>query len=255
MEKKNSSDIHKDHRKRVRARFIQDGNLDSFQYHQILELLLFYAVPRKDTNELAHNLLNEYGSFHELLNAKPEELMKRCNLTEPAAVLLSIIPHISRKYLNSTWDMNKSSSFSSFSTASEYLNSILAGKPYESFYMLCLDAHKRLKKCVKISDGNSNSSPIYIDNVLSSALLYKASFVIIGHNHPGGTLKPSSNDVAVTRKIRDTLKPFAIRVLDHIIVCGEENYSFAVNGLLKLGYDGEYDDEEVENKASEDTEE
>lgn len=239
MKKISPSDIHKDHRKRVRARFIKDGNLDSFEYHQILELLLFYAVPRKDTNELSHMLLAEYGSFHALLNAKPEELMKRCKLSEPAAVLITMIPHIARKYLNSSWMRDNASVIASLSAASEYFNSILAGKPYESFYMLCLDNNKRLKKCVKISDGNSDSSPVYIESVVSDALLYNASFVIIGHNHPGGTLKPSSGDVNVTQKIKLAFEPLGIKMLDHIIVCGEENFSFARKGLCNLKYNVE----------------
>lgn len=233
------SEVHKGHRKRVRARFIKDGNLDSFEYHQVLELLLFYAVPRKDTNVLAHRLLAEYGSFHALLNAKPEELMKRCSLPETAAVLITMIPHIARKYLNSSWTKDNSNVISSLGAANEYFNSILAGKPLESFYMLCLDINKRIKRCVKISDGSSNSTPVYIDNVVSDALLYKASFVIIGHNHPSGTLKPSANDVAVTQAIKNALEPIGIKVLDHIIVCGEENFSFARKGLCNLKYNVE----------------
>lgn len=236
MKKVNPSEIHKDHRKRVRARFIKDGNLDSFEYHQVLELLLFYAVPRKDTNELAHQLLNEYDSFHELLNAKPEELMKRCGLTEPAAVLITMIPHIARKYLGSLWVSDNSNVIASLSVASQYFDSILQGQPFESFYMLCLDNNKRLKKCVKISDGNSNSSPIYIEQIVSSALLHNAVFVIIGHNHPGGTLKPSSADINITNKIKNAFEPLGIVVLDHIIVCGEENYSFARNKICGLKY-------------------
>lgn len=236
MEKLKPSEIHKDHRKRVRARFIKDGNLDNFEYHQVLELLLFYAVPRKDTNELAHQLLHEYGSFHALLNAKPEELMNRCNLSEPAAVLITMIPHIARKYLSSLWTKENSNVISNLSVASQYFDSILQGKPYESFYMLCLDANKRLKKCVKISDGNSNESPVYVEQVVSDALLHKAVFVIIGHNHPGGTLKPSAADITITNKIKNALEPLGIIMLDHIIVCGEENYSFARNKICGLKY-------------------
>lgn len=231
------SDIHKDHRKRVRARFIQEGNLDSFEYHQILELILFYAIPRRDTNELAHYLISEYGSFHELLNAKPEELMKRCSISESAAVLITMIPCIARRYLYSVWKSENSKVVTSLSTASECFTSLLAGKPFESFYMLCLDINKRLKKVVKISDGNHSSSPVYVENVVSSALLHSTSFVIIGHNHPSQTKKPSGSDVDITQNIKRALEPLGIKMLDHIIVCGEENYSFARHGLCSLRYD------------------
>lgn len=226
--------LHKGHRKRVKARFIKDGNLDSFEYHQILELLLFYAIPMKDTNEMAHKLLNEYGSFHNLLNASPEDLMKRCKVTESAAVLISMIPHLSRRYLNSAWDKNVR--INSLNIASEYFNSLLAGEPYESFYMLCLDVNKRLIKAVKISEGNVGGAHIYIDKVVDWALLYKTSYVLIGHNHPSGTMKPSKSDVDATEKIKLALETINMLLLDHIIVCGRKNYSFAENRLCNLKY-------------------
>lgn len=226
--------LHKGHRKRVKARFIKDGNLDSFEYHQILELLLFYAIPMKDTNEMAHKLLNEYGSFHNLLNASPEDLMKRCKVTENAAVLISMIPHLSRRYLNSAWDKNVR--INSLNIASEYFNSLLAGEPYESFYMLCLDVNKRLIKAVKISEGNVGGAHIYIDKVVDWALLYKTSYVLIGHNHPSGTMKPSKSDVDATEKIKLALDTINMLLLDHIIVCGQKNYSFAENRLCNLKY-------------------
>lgn len=228
------NNIHKGHRQRVKARFIKDGNLDSFEYYQILELLLFYAYPMKDTNEIAHKLIEEYGSFHNLLNAKPEDIVKRCGVTENVAVLISMMPHIARRYLNSAWDKNVK--IDSFSVASEYFNSMLAGESYESFCMLCLDANKRLKKAVKLSEGNVGGAHIYIENVIEKALLYKASFVIIGHNHPSGTMKPSKSDMEATMSIKNALYTIKVPVLDHIIVCGEQNYSFALNNLCNLKY-------------------
>lgn len=228
------SNLHKDHRKRVRERFIKEGNLDSFQYHQIIELLLFYAVPRRDTNEIAHKLLNEYGSFHNLLNAKPEDIMKRCKVSEQTAVLLSLIPHISRRYLNSKWDKNVC--IKSINTAAEYFYSLLAGQPYESFYMLCLDGNKILNKAVKISEGSIDQSHIYIDKVVDAALLHKSSFVIVGHNHPSGTLKPSNADLNATNIIYNALKTINVVLLDHVIICGKYRFSFAEKKLCNLRY-------------------
>lgn len=229
--------IHAGHRRRFREKFIQDGSLDNFKDHEILEFILFYAYPRKNMNEKAHIILREYGSFHEILNATPEELMKRCNLTERAAVLITMIPDISRRYLSSCWERDNANIISNYKAASDYFDSRMAGKIYESFYMLCLDNRKKIRKCVKISDGNEYTSPVYIDKVVANALLYKSSFVIIAHNHPSGTPRPSTGDLDVTRKIKDSLEPFGIRVLDHIIVCGEDNFSFANKGLCNLKYD------------------
>lgn len=233
-EKDKKVNLHKDHRKRVRARFIREGSLDSFEYHQILELLLFYAIPMKDTNELAHELLLKYGSFHNLLNANPEDIMLRGGVTENTAVLISLIPHLARKYLNSKWDKNVK--VDSIDLAVDYFRSLLVGKPYESFYMLCLDAGKRLNKAVKISDGTLNQSHIYIGRIVESAIVHKSVFVIIGHNHPSGTLKPSNADFAATEKIISALKTINVKVIDHVIVCEGKYFSFAERSLYNLRY-------------------
>ena len=230
-----NKNLHTNHRQRVRARFIRDGDLDSFEEHQVLEMLLFYAVPRKDTNELSHRLLNEYGSLFNLMNAKPEEIMKRCKISETTAVLISMIPFVCRKFLASGLDSDKPL-ISDFNIAKSYFEAALAGQPFESFYMICLDLNKKLKKVVKISDGVSNSAPIYIEKIISDALLYNSAFLIIGHNHPSGTPNPSIADLDVTMKIVNACMPLNIRILDHIIVCGEDSFSFAKKGLCGLGY-------------------
>lgn len=231
-----SKNLHTDHRKRVRARFIKDGNLDSFEEHQVLELLLFYAIPRRDTNEIAHKLLNEFGSLFTLMNTKPEEIMNRCKLSESTAVLITMIPFICRKFLTSGLNSSEYPYILDFNTARSYFEAVLIGQAFESFYMLCLDLNKKLKKVVKISDGNSNSAPIYIEKVVSDALLYNSSFVILGHNHPSGTIKPSNADLEVTLKIINAFNFINIKVLDHIIICGEQSFSFAQKGLCGLKY-------------------
>lgn len=230
-----SNDLHKNHRKRVRERFKKDNDLDSFEEHQVLELLLFYAIPRRDTNELAHKMINEFGSLYNLMNANPDEIEKRCKVSEQTSVLITMIPHIFRKFLLSKIN-SENIVINSFSIAKNYLEALLAGKPFESFYMMCLDMNKRLKKVVKISDGNSNSSPIYMEKVVGDAILYKSSFVIIGHNHPSGNQNPSNADLEVTRQIVNALLYVNIKVLDHIIICGETNFSFAKKNLCNLKY-------------------
>jgi len=229
-------DIHHGHRERVRKRFIKEGSLDSFEYHQVLELLLFYAIKGRDTNKLAHKLINEYGSFHNLLNARPEDIMQRCKVSETTAVLISIIPHLCRKYLGSSYDKNGTIFMDSYKVITKYFTSLLAGKPFESFYMLCLDANKKLNKTVKISEGNVSSSYIHIDKVIDLALLYKSSFVIIGHNHPAGTTKPSESDINITNKIKFALETINIALIDHIIICGSFTYSFLRENVFNISY-------------------
>ena len=226
--------IHKGHRHRVRMRFINDEGLENFEYHQILELLLFYAVPMKDTNELAHKLLNEYGSFHNLLNAKPQDIMQKCGVSESTAVLISLIPHLSRAYSRSV--MEKKAQISSLSVAVEILNSILGYRSYECFCMLCLDKKKRLIKEVILNEGAVDGVQIYPAKLVETVILHKACYVILGHNHPAGTCAPSEADVNTTRKIINALSIVNVDVLDHIIVCGDSNFSFAEKNVCGLGY-------------------
>ena len=230
-----TKNLHANHRKRVRARFIKDGDLDSFEPHQVLELLLFYAIPRRDTNELAHKLLNEYGSLYTLMNAKPEDIVKRCKVSETTAVLITMIPYVYRKFLTSGLIKEKKI-IDSFDKAYKYFESELTGRPYECFFMLCLDMNKRAKKMLQISEGAVNSTPIYMDRIVSDAILYNSSFVIIGHNHPSGNKKPSNADTEVTMRIRNALEHVGIQVLDHIIICGDDYFSYAKNNFCHLKY-------------------
>lgn len=232
--KNNTINVHSGHRERVRKRFFNEGSLDNFEYHQILELLLFYSNKRQDTNELAHKLLNEYGSFHALLDAKPEDIMKRCKVSEVTATLISMIPHILKKYLQSKWNRNEI--INSAKVAYKYFESLLIGKGTESFYMLCLDINKRLIRAANVSEGNVRQSYIYVDKVVELAILHRATFVVIGHNHPAGTGKPSSPDLEATTKIKNALSHIGVTLIDHIIVYDDKYFSFAEKELCNLRY-------------------
>ena len=232
--KKNDKNVHSGHRERVRKRFINDNSLDNFEYHQILEMLLFYTNQQRDTNKLAHKMLEEYGSFHTLLDARPEDIMKRCKVSEVTAVLISMIPHILKKYLRSKW--NRREIISSPKIAYKYFQALLLGRGTESFYMLCLDINKRLIREVNVSDGNVRQSYVYIDRILEQAILYQASFIIIGHNHPAGTGKPSSPDVESTNRIRSALDHIGVTLIDHIIIFDDRYFSFAEKELCNLRY-------------------
>lgn len=233
-----TKNLHTNHRERVRDRFISDGNLDSFEEHQILEILLFYTIPRRDTNELAHRIINEFDTLYNLMSCSPEEIMHRCKsikISKQTAVLISMIPHISRKYLQSEQN-RKDPQLTSFSAAAAYFRGLLEGKKKESFYMLCMDINKKVKKVVKISDGNSDKSPIYIEMVVKKALTHEAKFVMIGHNHPAGNTKPSPNDINSTKVIGEALKLVDVVVVDHIIIYNGGYYSFAQNQNCGLSY-------------------
>ncbi|GAE89976.1 RadC family protein [Acetivibrio straminisolvens] len=221
--------VHEGHRKRLKERFLKEG-LDSFEQHQVLELLLFFSIPRRDTNELAHTLLNRYGSLSGVLEADPKDLAATPGIGENSAILLSLIPHLSRRYLNDKW--RDKPELNSSTKAGQYAISLFWGRNYEVFYVICLDAQNRVNYAQLVHEGTINEAPVYPRIIVETALRHKANSVILAHNHPGGTLNPSKADIEATNRIRTALEAISIKVIDHIIVCGGKYVSFAERGLL-----------------------
>ena len=179
--------MHKGHRKRLKERFLRDG-LDSFEQHQVLELLLFYSIPRRDTNELAHKLLKRYGSLSGVFEADTEDLKKVSGIGENSAVLLSLIPDISRRYIKDRWEDRPL--LNSSTKAGKYATSLFIGRIYEVFYVICLDSQNRVNRAQLVHEGTINESPIYPRIIVETVLRHKANSVILAHNHPGGSLTP-----------------------------------------------------------------
>ncbi|MDO5388594.1 MAG: JAB domain-containing protein [Clostridia bacterium] len=224
----------KGHRQRVKERFLNEGNLDSFQDYEVLELILFYAYPMKDTKPIAKRLINMYGSLHNVLNTEPKQLMEEAKVTENIAVYISMFPHVMRRYTKSFY--KKGQIVDCFSTAVNLFSGLLKAQPFESFYLVSLDIGKKIIAIDRINDGNAVEVALCYDNILKKALLNKASFAIIGHNHPSGFCEPSENDYKITGDINRGLELLGIKLLDHIIICGDKNYSFARNRFFGLNY-------------------
>jgi DNA repair protein RadC len=227
--KAESGNVHKGHRDRVRMKFIEEG-LDSFHDHEIIEMLLFYGIPFKDTNVLAHRIIKEYGSLTALLEADPREVSRRCGISLNAACLIAMIVPLSRRYLTAKWG-NKPV-LNSSSKAGEYVLSLFAGRCYEVFYTICLDSQNHVTYAALVHEGTINEAPVYPRIIVETALRHKANSVILAHNHPGGSLKPSNADIEVTKKIYAALKPIAIQVVDHVIAAGDRYFSFAEQGIM-----------------------
>ena len=224
----------KGHRQRVKERFLNDGNFDSFQDYEVLEMMLFYAYPMKDTKPVAKRLINLYGSLHNVLNTDPKQLMQEAGLTENVAVYISMFPHVMRKYTKSFYQKGKV--IDSFLKAVDLFSGLLKAQPYESFYLVSLDVAKKVIAIDRINDGNAVEVNLCYDNILKKALLNKASFVIIGHNHPSGFCEPSGSDYKITRDLNSGLELLNIKLMDHIIICGDKYYSFAKNRYFGMSY-------------------
>ena len=230
-----SAGLHGGHRGRVRERYLNENGLDSFAEHEVLELLLFYCIPQKDTNELAHKMLKEYGSLANLFDAHPLDIAKRCNVNANTSVLIGMIPQLAKRYFRSKWEKNVR--LVSSQLAGQYLIDLFAGRNTEAFYILCLDAQRRLNNAALISEGTVGEAPVYIRNIVQTALLHNSVSVVLSHNHPGGSVSASGADIEATRQIIRTFDLLEINVLDHIVIAGSRYFSFAENGgLLGLRY-------------------
>ncbi|MDD4504588.1 MAG: DNA repair protein RadC [Clostridiaceae bacterium] len=225
MEKK----LHEGHRQRVKSRYLSEG-LDAFEDHQVLEMLLFFCIPMKDTNELAHKMIHEFGSLAGLFEADPKDICKRCKVSENTAILVSLIPSLARRYFKGKWGdkpvLNNSVK------AGEYAISLFAGRIYENFFVICLDSQNRVNYAALVHEGTINEAAVYPRLIVETVLRHQANSIILAHNHPGGSLEPSSADIDVTKKIVTAIEAISSKVMDHIIVAGDKYYSFAEKGLI-----------------------
>ncbi len=222
--------LHAGHRARLRKRFIEEG-LDTFEDHQVIELLLFFAIPRRDTNELAHLLLRRYGSFSALLEADPVDLAQTEGVGEAAATLLSLVPALTRRYsVDRTRQERKTLNTSE--RAAEFLVPLMAGRSEEVFYIVCLDTQCRVIVPALVVEGLPDRAHIEPRQAVAMALRHKAHSVILAHNHPTGQAKPTTADHRATQSLVGAFGAIDIVVRDHIIVAGNDWYSFSRAGDL-----------------------
>ena len=221
--------IHDGHREKMRRRF-QETGLEGFADHEALELLLYYAIPRRDTNELAHRLLTRYGSLSALLQAPIEDLRRVEGVGESAAVLLKLVPAFVYKAQRSA---GQETVLNSTEKAGRYLFSCFAGERNEVIYQLCLDRKGKLLARKRLSEGGSAAAELNIRRLVENALLSSASAVILSHNHPSGIALPSREDYATTQQAQDALRTIGVELLDHIIVAEDDYVSLADSGILR----------------------
>ena len=220
--------IHSGHRERLRSRFLKEG-LDNFEEVNALELLLFYCIPRKDTNELAHALLDHFGSFHQVLDATPDELMTVPGIGEGTATFLPLIASACRYYRVN--QANNVTALDTIEKCGDYLVNYFHGRKNETIMLLCLDAKCKRIVCREIGEGSVNSASVSARRVAEIALSVNATSVILAHNHPSGIALPSTDDINTTKLIAKSLHAVDIVLTDHIIVAEDDYVSMAQSGL------------------------
>ena len=226
--------IHTGHRERMRKRFIEQGNADGFEDHEMLEMLLYYAVKRSDTNALAHKMIDSFGSFHALLDASVPEIMESCGVSEATAFLVSLMPYIARRYGGSA--NGQKSRIGSKNDAFDIIQPMITDHASEQFFVVCLDEGYNVIKLKRLAQGTATSTEVRLEAIISMVIKHKAAYAIIAHNHPGHTYGPSGDDIAATEKIKSAFAIINVVLLDHIIICGDKCFSFAQNRICGLHY-------------------
>ena len=238
MEQQNKKkNVHEGHRERMRNKYVNKG-IEVFEQHEILEMLLFYAIPRKNTNDIAHRLLEACGSLSAVFDA-PIDILMQQGLSYNAAVLLHMIPDLSRAYQSDKFD-NEEKIITDENIGKKMVH-LFAGKNEECVYAFFLDAKGKEKHSGIISKGDASSAPLFSKDIVSIAARCKAVTVIIAHNHPSGVAFPSRADLEATADIADALDTIGIHLADHIIVADRDYISLSSTPPFSRMFD--YDSE------------
>ena len=226
--KSKNENIHKHHRIRLKSQFINNG-ISALTDIQKLELLLFYSIPQKDTNPLAHKLINEFGSLKNVFSADYEPLMKVDGIKENSATLIKLIGSlnsilsmpISTKRINTAYE------------AKEFCSKLFVGVEIEQFYVICLSKNNQIQKYKLIQSGSSDEVTVQIRNITEFALNTNCNRIIITHNHPYGEAIMSDEDCSFTYALICSCMLNSIEIIDHIIIGKDKACSLASQRILQ----------------------
>jgi DNA repair protein RadC len=217
------------HRERLRERFLKAG-AETLPDYEVLELLLFGAIPQKDTKPIAKELLEKFGSFDEVLAASPEALMEVKGIKESAAVLLKAVQASIQLALQTR--VRNADVISSWNDLLNYCKSRMAHDATEQFRLIYLDRKNKIIADEAQQRGTVDHTPVYPREVVKRALELNASALIMVHNHPSGDPTPSRADIEMTKKVKDAAASVNIVLHDHVIVSRGGHVSFKSEGLI-----------------------
>lgn len=217
--------IHSGHRKRVKANVIKNG-FSQLEEHKLLELMLFYSIPREDTNELAHKLINHFGSFEEVFKADIKQLKRVDGVGENTAIMIAVMGETFNRISKSK--PPKKRVYKSTEDLKELAGALLEGEKKEKVFLMCFDAKKILKRYTVISEGDEVSSEINMKEVIKNLVDSDSSIAVLAHNHPTSSAEPSAADIDSTRMVCVTLRKIGYALADHIIV-GENGEVYSMH--------------------------
>ena len=229
----NKENIHEKHRERLRNLYKNFG-IDSFSDHEVLEMLLYFSIPRKDTNETAHKLINKFGSLSAVLEANAHDLLSVSGIGAKSAEHISYTGAVIRAYENDKAKqyaiLEASSELSDPKTIKNILTGLFSGIKNEAFYLIFLNTRKKIIGKEKLTEGTIDTAEVYSRNVITAALRANAHSVIMAHNHLSGNPYPSNSDLSTTRVVQNALRTINVQLIDHYIIGGKE-----VSGIIEMG--------------------
>jgi len=222
-------ELHAGHRERMKNRFLKNG-LEGFDDVNVFELLLFFVLPRQDTNPLAHALLNRFGSFKDVMEATVTELQSVKGIGQNTALLIRLVAEIGKRYQISKREVKEC--LDSPAKVFEYVLPLFSFESMERLYLICLDTENRVLHCSEIAQGDVDSVYGNPRKIIRIATERHASKIILAHNHPSGILIPSIDDTIFTQRLLDALMVFHIQLSDHVIVGDGECLSMREHGCI-----------------------
>ncbi len=214
------ANLHKKHRDRVRKEFLEHGFPDDVAPHKLLEMLLFFSIPRKDTNEIAHLLLEEFGSVSGVFEAETTDLLKVDGIGENSAALIKLILPLLRKYQSEKSSVKHK--YTNMDEICDFLIKKYFGYKSEVFMVTSFDNDGYMISCDKLSEGDMSSVGVSIREIVQVVLKRNAACVVISHNHTSGNALPSDADIEMTKSLKITLQQMGVKLLDHIIVVTDD---------------------------------
>lgn len=217
------------HRRRLRERFRAVGRR-GLADHEMLELLLTYAVPRRDTKSLAKTLLRSFGGFTGVLDQPPEKLEAVSGIGPESSALVTLVRSCVERYFEH--GVTKAKRIGGPDDIVRFVRAHLGPEQRECVMLLCLNDDNRLMHHAIVAEGTANRVTLYPREIVREALLHNATGVILIHNHPAGDAVPSEDDHQMTKRIQDVTEPLGIRFLDHLIVGEDRTFSLLTGKAL-----------------------
>jgi DNA repair protein RadC len=217
------------HRERMRKKLLE-GGADAILDHELIEMMLFLALPRRDTKAIARALLDRFGSFAEVMSAPAQELREVDGLGDAGIAALRTVQVAALRLIRAP--LRKQEVLNNWDRLMDYLTAAMARERVEQFRVLFLDARNRLIADEAQARGTVNHTPVYPREVVKRALELHATALILVHNHPSGDPTPSRADIEMTAEVKQAAAALGITLHDHVIIGREQQLSFRREGLL-----------------------